>query len=112
VVEAAGDAGGGGAGDGGGAESDFCLTILPKEIAMGLDIRIPLGLMFLVTGGLMTLYGLFTRGSAIYEKSLDMNINLIWGGLMFVFGLVMYILGRRPRRLVASRVEGSERPLK
>ena len=78
---------------------------------MGLDIRIPLGLMFLVTGALMTLYGLFTRGSAIYEKSLNMNINLIWGGLMLVFGLVMYIMGRRPRLLVASRVEGTERPL-
>jgi hypothetical protein len=78
---------------------------------MGLDIRIPLGLMFLVTGGLMALYGLFTRGSAIYEKSLDMNINLIWGALMFVFGVVMYMLGRRPRRVVASRVEGTERPL-
>jgi hypothetical protein len=78
---------------------------------MGLDIRIPLGLMFLVTGGLMVLYGLFTRGSAIYEKSLDLNINLIWGALMFVFGVVMYMLGRRPRRLVASRVEGNERPL-
>jgi hypothetical protein len=40
-----------------------------------------------------------------------MNINLIWGGLMLVFGLVMYIMGRRPRRLVASRVEDTERPL-
>jgi hypothetical protein len=70
---------------------------------MGLDIRIPLGLMFLVTGGMMALYGLFTRGSAIYEKSLDVNINLIWGGLMFVFGLAMYLLGRWPRRLAARR---------
>jgi hypothetical protein len=78
---------------------------------MGLDIRIPLGLMFLVTGGLMALYGLFTRGSAIYEKSLDIDINLIWGALMFVFGLVMYIMGRRPRRLVASRVEPTDEPL-
>ena len=78
---------------------------------MGLDIRIPLGLMFLITGGLMAIYGLFTRGSAIYEKSLNININLIWGGLMLVFGLVMYIMGRRPRLLVASRVEGTERPL-
>jgi len=78
---------------------------------MGLDIRIPLGLMFLVTGGLMAVYGLFTRGNAIYEKSLEMNINLIWGGLMFAFGLVMYFLGRRPRRLVASRMEETERPL-
>ena len=79
---------------------------------MGLDIRIPLGLLFLFTGGLMAVYGLFTRGSAIYEKSLNMNINLIWGGLMFAFGLVMYVMGRRPRRLVASRVEGTERPLR
>lgn len=78
---------------------------------MGLDIRIPLGLMFLVTGGLMAVYGLFTRGSAIYEKSLDLNVNLIWGVLMFAFGLVMYLMGRRPRRLAASRVEGTERPL-
>jgi hypothetical protein len=78
---------------------------------MGLDIRIPLGLMFLVTGGLMAFYGLFTRGSAIYDKSLDININLIWGALMFVFGLVMYLLGRRPRRLAASRVEETTRPL-
>jgi hypothetical protein len=78
---------------------------------MGLDIRIPLGLMFLVVGCLMAVYGLFTRGSAIYEKSLGMNINLLWGGLMLAFGLVMYMLGRRPRRLVASRVEETERPL-
>ena len=76
---------------------------------MGLDIRIPLGLLFAITGGLMAVYGLFTRGSAIYEKSLDMNINLIWGGLMLIFGLVMYILGRRPRRLVASRVQETDR---
>jgi hypothetical protein len=59
----------------------------------------------------MAIYGLFTRGSAIYEKSLNMNINLIWGGLMLVFGLVMYIMGRRPRRLVASRVQGTDQSL-
>jgi hypothetical protein len=79
---------------------------------MGLDIRIPLGLMFLVTGALMAVYGLFTRDSAIYDKSLDININLIWGGLMLVFGLVMYIMGRRPRRLVADRVERTDQSLK
>jgi hypothetical protein len=82
-----------------------------EEIAMGLDIRIPLGLMFLVTGGLMAVYGLFTRGSAIYEKSLGMNINLLWGCLMLAFGLMMYMLGRRPRRLAASRMKETERPL-
>lgn len=63
---------------------------------MGLDIRIPLGLMFLSTGGLMTVYGLFTMDSAIYSKSLGININLDWGLLMFAFGLAMYVLGKRP----------------
>ena len=72
---------------------------------MGLDIRIPLGLMFLFAGGLMAVYGLFTRGSAIYQKSLGIDINLIWGGLMFVFGLALYLFGRRPRRLESHRVE-------
>ncbi len=64
---------------------------------MGLDIRVPLGLIFLITGGMMTLYGLFTRGSAIYARSLDINLNLIWGAVMFVFGLVMFLVGRRQR---------------
>ena len=64
---------------------------------MGLDIRIPLGLMFLATGGLMLGYGLFTSGSPIYERSLGVNVNLIWGGLMFLFGGLMYFFGRRAK---------------
>jgi hypothetical protein len=64
---------------------------------MGLDIRIPLGLIFLIIGGIMSLYGLLTRHSAIYEKSLDVNLNLTWGLLMFLFGLVMFIVGRRQK---------------
>ncbi len=79
---------------------------------MGLDIRIPLGLMFLITGGIMAVYGLFTRGSAIYAMSLGINLNLIWGGLMFVFGVVMFVLGRRPQKSAVSRIEGTTRPLK
>ncbi len=64
---------------------------------MGLDIRLPLGLIFLITGGIMSLYGLFTRSSAIYERSLGVNLNLGWGIVMFVFGLVMFIVGRRQK---------------
>ncbi len=79
---------------------------------MGLDIRIPLGLMFLITGGIMALYGLFTRGSAIYAMSQGINLNLIWGGLMFVFGVTMFVLGRRPQKSAVSQIEGTTRPLK
>jgi hypothetical protein len=59
---------------------------------MGLDIRMPLGLLFSATGGLMAIYGLYTRGSAIYEKSLYLNINLIWGLVLLLFGLLMLVL--------------------
>lgn len=65
---------------------------------MGLDIRLPLGLLFLITGGMMTIYGLFTRGSSIYEKSLHMDINLIWGVVLLLFGLAMLLLGMIARR--------------
>jgi len=79
---------------------------------MGLDIRIPLGLMFLITGGIMALFGLFTQGSAIYAMSQGINLNLIWGALMFAFGAVMFVLGRQPRKSAVSRIEGTTRPLK
>ncbi len=65
---------------------------------MGLDIRIPLGLLFLITGGILSAYGLFTRtNAAIYEKSMGINLNLGWGIAMFIFGLIMFIVGRRQR---------------
>ncbi len=65
---------------------------------MGLDIRIPLGLIFLITGGLIGLYGFFTRHTAdIYAKSMGVNLNLTWGALMFLFGLIMYLVGRRQK---------------
>jgi multisubunit Na+/H+ antiporter MnhG subunit len=65
---------------------------------MGLDIRIPLGLIFLLIGGLMSLYGLFTRNAGdVYEKSMGINLNLTWGLIMFVFGLIMFFVGRRQK---------------
>ena len=65
---------------------------------MGLDLRIPIGLMFLVLGLLVTGFGLI-GDRAIYQRSLGVNINLWWGLVMLVFGLVMLWWGRRgPRR--------------
>jgi hypothetical protein len=63
---------------------------------MGLDIRIPLGLVFLLIGGIMGIFGLYTHGdAALYQKSLGININLVWGGLMFAFGAIMFFFGKR-----------------
>lgn len=79
---------------------------------MNLDLRIPMGLMFMIVGGIMSLFGFFTRGSVIYERSVGMNINLIWGLVMLGFGLLMFLLGRaNDKRAAAKPVEGTNRPL-
>ncbi|NYF80728.1 hypothetical protein [Granulicella arctica] len=65
---------------------------------MGLDIRIPLGLLFLLTGGILSIDGFLTRSnSAMYARSMGINLNLGWGLIMFVFGLIMFLVGRRQR---------------
>jgi len=62
---------------------------------MGLDIRTPIGLMFGIFGLLLAGYGLATGGSAIYERSLGLNVNLEWGAVLLVFGGVMLWFGWR-----------------
>ncbi len=64
---------------------------------MGLDIRIPIGLMFTVLGTLLSGYGLFAD-KAIFAKSLGINVDLIWGGCLLLFGLAFVIAGRRGTR--------------
>jgi hypothetical protein len=61
---------------------------------MGLDIRLPIGLMFTILGLLISGYGLL-GDPAVYERSLGININLWWGLVMLVFGLLMFLLGKR-----------------
>jgi hypothetical protein len=64
---------------------------------MGLDIRIPIGAMFGILGALLTSFGAYgwMMKTEIYQKSLDINVNLWWGLVMLAFGAVMFWLGRR-----------------
>jgi hypothetical protein len=78
---------------------------------MNLDLRIPMGLMFSIVGAILTIYGLVTQGSPIYEKSVGMNINLIWGVVMLIFGVTMFVMGRRSPAKPKPLVEGTSRPL-
>jgi hypothetical protein len=61
---------------------------------MGLDIRTPIGVMFSLLGALLAVYGA-VGPKDIYAKSLDININLWWGQIMLIFGLVMLWLAKR-----------------
>ena len=70
---------------------------------MGLDLRIPMGLMFTFTGLIMTVFGIRTNGdAALYAKSLGINANLWWGLVLLVFGLAMFLLGRRRQMRLAK----------
>jgi hypothetical protein len=54
---------------------------------MGLDIRWPIGIMFSLLGALLLVYGVGTAHDVeMYHHSLDININIFWGGVMMVFG--------------------------
>lgn len=55
---------------------------------MGLDIRWPIGLMFLVVGVLMLVAG-FTVPPEQLQRSLGLNINFVWGIGLLIFGGLM-----------------------
>ena len=55
-----------------------------------LDLRLPMGLMFSLVGAMLAVYGLATRADAMYqERSLGININVWWGAVLLLFGLLM-----------------------
>ncbi len=71
---------------------------------MGLDLRIPIGLLFAIFGALLLAYGLGTD-PALYRQSLDVNVNVWWGLVMLVFAVFMLGLAwRAARRTDANRI--------
>jgi LPXTG-motif cell wall-anchored protein len=64
---------------------------------MHLDVRIPLGLLFLLLGLILVGFGL-TSDPAIYvQHSLGQNVNLVWGAVFALFGAAMLLLARRKK---------------
>ena len=55
---------------------------------MGLDIRWPIGLMFTLIGVLLVGYGAVESADSV---RLGMNINLIWGVVLLIFGVLMLL---------------------
>ena len=55
---------------------------------MKLDVRFPIGGMFTIFGVILAVYGL-ASDPAIYARSLGINVNLWWGIVLLVFGLLM-----------------------
>ena len=61
---------------------------------MGLDIRLPMGAFFSLIGAMLAVYGILADPS-VYERSLGLNVNLVWGLAVLVFGIWLLVLSRR-----------------
>ncbi len=66
---------------------------------MNFDLRLPIGLMFSLYGVMLAIFGLATQGQEMYAThSLSININLLWGIVLAIFGAFMLFLALRRRK--------------
>jgi hypothetical protein len=70
---------------------------------MNLDIRLPIGILFSLLGAILAAYGVLGDASR-NEQSLGVNLNLGWGFVLLVFGLVMLRFGRRAMREAGKKM--------
>jgi steroid 5-alpha reductase family enzyme len=68
------------------------------------DIRYPIGGLFVILAVLLVPYGLLVESTT---KSLDSNIDLWWGLVMLVFGILLLLLARAADRSDARNIEDS-----
>ncbi len=67
--------------------------------AESMDLRLPIGGLFLVLGVILAAYGVITNAdTAMYVRSTGVNINLWWGVVMIAFGALFLFLGMRGSR--------------
>ena len=70
---------------------------------MGIDIKVPIGLLFTILGILLTIFGLATASQTeLYIKSLNININLWVGIAMIVFGAFMLLSAKGLKKKKSS----------
>ena len=64
---------------------------------MTLDVRMPIGLFFVLVGALLVVYGAVTLHDPGTAPT-GVPIDLVWGVVLLAFGVVMVTLARRGRR--------------
>ncbi len=68
---------------------------------MTFDLRLPVGVLFTLLGLLLTGFGLVSPAE-IYRRSLGINVNLVWGAVVLLFGAVMLVAALLARRRAAG----------
>jgi membrane-bound ClpP family serine protease len=62
-----------------------------------LDIRFPIGGMFITLGVILVVFGMFSDPQLYELHSLGINVNLGWGCVLLAFGLFMLTMAFRGR---------------
>ncbi|MDQ6664919.1 MAG: hypothetical protein M3Z23_11050 [Acidobacteriota bacterium] len=63
---------------------------------MGLDIRLPIGLMFSIFGVIVGAYGMFAD-PAMNQRALGINIDMWWGICSLIMGVILLLACRRKK---------------
>jgi hypothetical protein len=69
------------------------------------DLRLPLGWLFVIIGGLVTAAGFYVSPVSSDGHPLGSNVNLVWGVVLLVFGIINLLAARNYAR---KRAEQSE----
>jgi hypothetical protein len=83
---------------------------------MGLDIRLPIGIILTIYGLVLAIYGVVADPAipvsdpAIAENLVRMNIDMWWGVAMLGFGLFMGALAVRASRRNQQSAIGNRKP--
>ncbi|MDR3613933.1 MAG: hypothetical protein P4L53_10210 [Candidatus Obscuribacterales bacterium] len=68
-----------------------------------LDVRVPIGWLFIVYGALLVAWALYKPVLTNLSVGHDIDLNLVWGSLMGVFGLMMKLLSLRDARKTSEQ---------
>ena len=63
-----------------------------------LDVRLPMGLLFLLLGLILVGYGLAADPAIYATHSLGQNVNVTWGAIFALFGAAMLTLAAKARK--------------
>ena len=66
-----------------------------------LDVRVPIGALFTLLGVMLALYGFFEKAASHAAFTKGGQINMWWGLVMLVFGVLMLLIARPARRPAA-----------
>jgi hypothetical protein len=77
---------------------------------MNFDLRLPIGIMFSLFGAMLVIFGAVSSKEIYETHSLGININLLWGAVLLVFGAAMLFLTWRARDKAAPASDKKKGP--